>query len=107
LRERAAYHESGHCAAAITYGIPIIAVSITDDRSCMHRDYWHAPSGIGVECMTTLCLAGPAAEEYFCGPIKDGSDEADYQMARRCLARRFSPLRIGVELRARGGRAAC
>jgi hypothetical protein len=26
-RERAAYHEAGHCAAAIAFGIPIIAPS--------------------------------------------------------------------------------
>ena len=43
-------------------------------------------------------LAGPAAEELFCGAITDGSDQVDYEMARTYLARRFDPLRIGVEI---------
>jgi hypothetical protein len=28
------------------------------------------------------CLAGPVGEQAFCGPITDGSDQADYEMAR-------------------------
>jgi hypothetical protein len=48
--------------------------------------------------MVTLCLAGPAAEKLFCGPIPDNSDRVDQQMAREYLARIVSPLRIGVEI---------
>jgi hypothetical protein len=49
--------------------------------------------------MTTLCLAGPAAEELFCGRPSDGSDLADLQMAREYLARSISnPLRAAAEL---------
>jgi hypothetical protein len=104
-RERRAYHEGGHCAACIVFGIPIISVSITGDVPHMLRSRWHAPDGIiGVEAMTTLCLAGPAAEEFFCGKIEDGSDRIDYQMARGYLARRFDPLRVELEIgRARAG----
>ena len=46
----------------------------------------------------TLCLAGPAAEELFCGPITDGSDRIDIAMTRRYLERRVEPLRLGAEL---------
>jgi hypothetical protein len=90
LRQRKSFHEAGHCAAAIAYGIPIISVSIAGDTPHLHRGQ--------LECMTTFCLAGPAAEELFCGAITDGSDQVDYEMARTYLARRFDPLRIGVEI---------
>jgi hypothetical protein len=46
----------------------------------------------------TMCLAGPAAEEVFCGPIADGSDRADYEMAKHYLARRFGPLQVEAEI---------
>lgn len=46
--------------------------------------------------MVTLCLAGPAAETLFCGPINDGSDELDEQMARDYLARTVEPLWLAV-----------
>jgi hypothetical protein len=48
--------------------------------------------------MATLCLAGPAAEAYFCGSIEDGADRIDIDMARQYLARRFHPLRIAAEI---------
>jgi hypothetical protein len=38
----------------------------------------------------TLCLAGPEAEREFCGPVNDGSDRVDYEMAREYLARRIA-----------------
>jgi hypothetical protein len=43
-------------------------------------------------------LSGPAAERLFCGRITDGSDQTDIEMARGCLARRFEPALILVEL---------
>jgi hypothetical protein len=98
LRQRKSFHEAGHCCAAIVYGIPVISVTITNDTPHLHRARYCPPAGIGLECMTTLCLAGPAAEEFFCGPITDGSDRIDIEMARRYLARRFDLLRIEVEL---------
>jgi hypothetical protein len=48
--------------------------------------------------MVTMCLAGPAAEEMFCGPIADSSDRADYEMARRYLARYRGPLHVEAEI---------
>jgi hypothetical protein len=44
-----------------------------------------------LETLPVLCLCGPAAEECFCGPIKDGSDATDEQMARQYLADQFDP----------------
>jgi hypothetical protein len=48
--------------------------------------------------MVTFCFAGPAAEELFCGALDDGSDRADYEMAKHYLSRRFGPLQIGAEI---------
>jgi len=42
--------------------------------------------------MATLCLAGPGAEKEFCGPIDDGSDRVDYEMARDYLSRHVANL---------------
>jgi hypothetical protein len=97
-RERAAYHEAGHCAAASAFGIPIIAVTIEADAGHLYRGHYRERADLALECIVTMCLAGPAAEELFCGPIADGSDRADYEMARYYLARRFEPLRIGAEI---------
>jgi hypothetical protein len=51
-------------------------------------------------------LAGLEAEREFCGPLDDGSDRVDYEMAREYLARRIpNPLQAAAEL-ARYGDAA-
>jgi hypothetical protein len=98
LRERAAVHEAGHATAAITFGIPVIAVTIKNKphlRSACYR----APHDCGLECMVTLCLSGPEAEKEFCGPISDDSDRVDYEMAREYLARCVAnPLQAAAEL---------
>ena len=72
LSERAAYHEAGHCAAALAYGIPIISVTIDADIPHLHWGRYRAQHDAGLECMARLCLARPAAETYFCGSIEDG-----------------------------------
>jgi hypothetical protein len=95
---RAAFHEAGHCAAAIIFGIPIIHVTIEADAGHLYRGHYRERAYLGLERIVTMCLAGPAAEEFFCGPIEDGTDRADYAMARHYLARRFDPLQIGVEI---------
>jgi hypothetical protein len=69
---------------------------------------YHAPVGLGLECLVTLCLSHPTAKESFCGSIDDGGDQADYEMARRYLVERFGPLQLGAELAfARQCPAAC
>jgi hypothetical protein len=65
--ERAAYHEAGHCAAAIAFGIPIIAVTIVADVPHVHRARYRAPGIVGLRSLVTMCLAGPAGERLFCG----------------------------------------
>jgi hypothetical protein len=98
LLERAAFHEAGHCAAAITFGIPIISVTIEAGAGHLYRGGYRERADLALECIVIMSLAGPAAEEFFCGPIEDGTDRADYAMARHYLARRFDPLRIGAEI---------
>jgi hypothetical protein len=93
-----AYHEADHCAAALAFGIPVVSVSIADDNPHLLRGRYHAPHDCGLECMVTLCLAGPASEELFCGRIEDGSDQSDVRMAREYLAHQFAPLQVGVQL---------
>ena len=52
-----------------------------------------------LECMVTLCLAGPEAERESCGPITDGSDCVAYELARQYLARRVAnPLQAASKL---------
>ena len=91
--------EAGHCAAAVVFGVPIVAVTV-EDRPHMHRGQYHAPGPLGVEAMVVLCSSGPAAEEMFCGPITDGGDEPDLQMAREQVSRAIAdPLQeVGIEL---------
>src|SRR6516225_10887606 len=89
LSERAAYHEAGHATAAMAYGIPIIRVTIKNETPHLLRGHYRPQHEAGLECMATLCLAGPAAEAYFCGSIEDGADRFDILMAREYLARQF------------------
>ena len=98
LLERVSYHESRHVVAAVTFGIPIVSVTIDNATPAMHRGRYRAPPDLGLETMCTLCLAGAAAEVFFCGPITDNSDQTDYEMARRYLLRSYDPLWIGVAL---------
>jgi hypothetical protein len=99
LRERIAVHESAHVVAALTFGIPIVAVHI-GDQPHLHRGRWRAPPGLGREAMLTLCFAGAEAEKIYCaGPIADGSDAGDLRMAREIAARSFpNPLQAAAEL---------
>ena len=94
IAKRAAYHELGHVIAAITYGIPIISVSINSTTPQMHRGNYQAPADIGLEAICILCLAGPASEEYFCGKIDDGSDQTDIATVRKYLSRQYDALQI-------------
>jgi hypothetical protein len=98
FRQRTAYHEAGHAAAALTYGIPIIRVTIKNETPHLLVATIGHSTTPRLECMATLCLAGPAAEAYFCGSIEDGADRIDIDMARQYLARRFHPLRIAAEI---------
>jgi hypothetical protein len=98
LRQRISFHEAGHTTAALVYNIPIITVSIDADVPHLHRGHYRAPANIGLERLVTMCLAGPAAERYFVGPITDGSDATDYRMAREYLSRKYDALEIGFQM---------
>jgi hypothetical protein len=98
-RERVATHEAGHCMAAITYGVPVISVTV-EDRPHMHRGQYHAPTPeLGFEAVAVICFAGICAAEMLCGPITDDGDLPDLRMVREHITRSVSnPLQVGVEL---------
>ncbi len=100
LQERCTYHEAGHATAALAFGIPIISVTIADNRPHLHRDRYVAhDTSFGLEAIVTLCLAGPEAEKEFCGAINDDGDRIDYERARKYLARQITnPLLAAAEL---------
>jgi hypothetical protein len=51
-----------------------------------------------VECLTTLCLSGSAAEALICGPITDDSDMTDRAMARRYLEEHYGEAQLALQL---------
>ena len=93
-----AVHEAGHAVAAITFAIPIISVSIDAATPHLHHARYQPQHSAGLETLAVMFLAGPAAEQLFCGSIEPGTDRFDLAMAREHLARRFAPLRIGAEM---------
>jgi hypothetical protein len=95
---RTSVHEAGHAVAAITYAVPIISVSIDAATPHLLRGRYLPPHDVGLECLVTFILAGPAAEQQFCGPITDDGDALDIASARRYLAQRFEPVQVGAEL---------
>jgi len=98
LRWRTSLHEASHATCALAYGIPIVRVCITANTPHLRRGDYRPPPGIGLQAIVTLCLAGPAGEEYFCGRVNDGGDETDIEMAREYLARYCDPVLIGAGL---------
>ena len=60
LSERRAYHEVGHCAAAIAFGIPIIRITIEADFPHLLRGRYQERPDLALEAMVILCLCGPA-----------------------------------------------
>jgi hypothetical protein len=69
LLERAAYHEGGHYAAAIAFGIPIIGVTVEVGAGHLYRGHYQERSDLALECLVTMCLAGSASEQSFCGAM--------------------------------------
>jgi hypothetical protein len=96
--ERIAYHEASHCVAALTFSIPIISVTIENDTPHLLRGRYRPPDGIGLECLVTMCLAGPVGEKLFCGSPDDASGQIDYDMARHYLSDRYDLLQVEAEI---------
>lgn len=94
LRERRATHESGHCLACLIYGLPVVLVTIEDDRPHLLRDRFRRERSSATEALAIVCLSGPAAETMFFGAANDGSDQGDLDMARRYLRACFPDTEI-------------
>jgi hypothetical protein len=88
---RACYHEAGHVVAGIVLGIPVKGTTIRYGEPYVRRRrrYHPADTSKGLR-LVVFCLAGPAAEERFCGTIEDGGDRGDLSDARRYLAQRLA-----------------
>jgi hypothetical protein len=76
--------------------VPLLSVTVVD-RPLVRRG--RLRGGLGVEIVGTICFAGPAAEELFCGlpAPSDRGDRVDYEMAYAHLRRHVGPLRLGLE----------
>jgi hypothetical protein len=70
------------------------------------RDRLRRPRDLGIEPLCLVCLSGPAAEQVFCGPITDGADQVDIEMAggylRECysdgqIEQQFARMRTAAE----------
>jgi hypothetical protein len=96
--ERDAYHEAGHTIAALTYGLPIVSVTIESNRPHMLRDRFRRERSSAVEALAIVCLSGPAGEAMFCGPGNDDSDLIDRRMARDYLATCFPAAQIRYQM---------
>jgi hypothetical protein len=88
LRRRNADHEAGHAVAALTFGIPIVKVTIDEDPPYMHRGKYDDRPDFAVEVIVVLCLAGGEAERLFCGSITDDADRT--RSALSAIFRRFA-----------------
>jgi hypothetical protein len=97
LRQRIATHEVGHVLAALTFGIPLISVSVVGHPHAQCGRY-HPPPGLGIEALLTFYLAGSESEKEFFGTSDDDDSRGDLDSARAELARRYAPLQIGFQL---------
>jgi hypothetical protein len=101
---RRAVHEAAHVAAAATYGVPVVSVTIGADNPHLERGRYRPHSRrLGVEALAILCLAGGAAEEMIFGSA-DGGDRIDVEMASPFLLGVYTKSQLQREMnRARAG----
>ncbi len=78
---RSAMRLAGHAVAAFTFGIPIISVTIAEEKPHLRRGRYRAHARLRP-----------------CGRIDDGDDKFDLETARDYLAREFAPLRAAAEI---------
>jgi hypothetical protein len=92
---RTAIHEGGHVCGALVYGIPVVSVTVDPRRPHFLRGAFRQTRDLAIESLVVICLAGPAGEQEFFGPIDDGGDIIDLRMARTYLEPHYPPLMIG------------
>jgi hypothetical protein len=95
--ERTAYHESGHCIAARTLGLPIKFATI-DGRPHLLRGAFSGQRSTSIESIVLVCLAGPAAEQLFFGRVDNGGDAVDIDLAHDYLRDFYAAAEIGYQL---------
>jgi ATP-dependent Zn protease len=100
LRQRTAYHEASHCAAALVYGVPVHGISIDPRRPYFSRGSIRQHKELAIEVVAAICLAGPAGEEFFFGPgpVTDEGAQTDLRMARTYLEPCYPEIMIGAHL---------
>ena len=97
-QKRLARHEAGHTLAAVNFGIPIIKVMIPNERPHLHRGFYKPTHDLGVECLATLCLAGPSRGRIDLRCDHRRCAQIDQQMARGYLRERYSEAQLALQL---------
>jgi hypothetical protein len=93
LRHRVCIHESGHCAAALCFGLPILSVSVDPPR--LLRQRLRPPE----ETWLTVCFSGGAAERlHIGGGFNECGELEDYRMAHSFLCGRYPRIEVGLRI---------
>jgi hypothetical protein len=93
LRQRICFHEAGHAAAGLCFGLPILSVSVDPPRLLRQR------SRLPAEAWLTVCFSGGAAERlHIGGGFNECGEIEDYRMAHRFLCGRFPRIEVGLRV---------
>jgi hypothetical protein len=93
LRQRICIHESGHCAAALCFGLPILSVSVEPPR--LLRQRLRPPE----ETWLTVCFSGGAVERlHIGGGFNECGELEDYRMAHSFLCGRYPRIEVGLRI---------
>jgi hypothetical protein len=101
-RERIAYHEAGHCCAALIYNIEILNASIDYSDALgphVRQGHFRLPPHLHRESAGVFYLSGGAAEALFFGSVPEGHMLADVANCRENLfSNGFTVFTIAAEL---------
>ncbi len=92
--DRVSVHESGHAAALSMFKWPIVSVTVAGGRPHLKRGAFKASPLFAALALSTVCLAGSAAEELFFGSVDEADIVTDKAMARRYLTDAFGDSEI-------------